>query len=141
MNTSKKSGKSSAKGKRPDRPFDRAMMERAEKIVDDYRIILEHSDELGFVGSSIEIPTVFADGQSPDECVAATREALTVAVATMIEMGRRPPMGRGQRNIQINVRLTPDEKLALEEAAARLGFKGISDYVRAAALRQSNSAA
>lgn len=116
-------------------------MERAEKIVDDYRIILEHSEELGFVGSSIEIPTVFADGQSPDQCVAATRTALKVAVATMLEMGRRPPMGRGQRNIQINVRLTPDEKLALEEAAARFGFKGISDYVRSAALRQSNSAA
>ncbi len=141
MNTSKKSSKSSAKSKRPDRPFDRATMERAEKIAGDYRIILEHSDELVFVGSSIEIPTVFADGPSPDDCVAATREALTVAVATMLEMGRRPPMGRGQRNIQINVRLTPDEKLALEEAAARFGFKGISDYVRSAALRQSNSAA
>jgi len=103
--------------------------------VADYRIILEPDEKLGYVGSAIEMPTVFANGGTPDACVKAVREALAVAVATMLELGKRPPVGRGQRTQQVNVRLSPDEKLALEAAAAQMGFKGLSDYVRAAALR------
>ena len=96
--------------------------------------MLEPDEELGYIGSSIELPTVFADARTPDACVKATREAMTVAVATLLELGRRPPSGRHQRTQQVNIRLTPDERLALAEAASRLGYKGISEYVRAAAL-------
>jgi uncharacterized protein (DUF1778 family) len=32
-----------------------------------------------------------------------------------------------------------DERLALEEAASRLGFKGVSDFVRAAALERAGN--
>lgn len=99
-----------------------------------YRLILESNDELGYIGSSVEIPTVMADGRTPDACVKATREALAVALATMLEMGRRPPTGRATRNVQVNVRLTAEEKLAMEAAAHRMGFKGVSDFVRTAAL-------
>jgi uncharacterized protein (DUF1778 family) len=35
---------------------------------------------------------------------------------------------------QINVRLTPEEKLLLEEMARSKGFRGISDFVRSASL-------
>ena len=34
----------------------------------------------------------------------------------------------------------PDEKLALEEAATRHGFQGVSDFVRAAALDRTSAA-
>jgi len=134
MRTYKKSRISSAKAKALDRPFDARMLNDALRIVSDYRLVLEPNKELGYVGSSVEIPSVFADGQTPDDCVKATREALTVAVATMLEMGRRPPTGRSTRSVQVNLRLTAEEKLALESAANRMGFKGVSDFVRAAAL-------
>lgn len=57
-----------------------------------------------------------------------------MAVAVMLELGKRLPAARGQRTAQVNIRLTPEEKMALEEAAAQRGFRGISDYVRATAL-------
>jgi len=133
--------KSSLKGRNAiDRPFDETLWKRAEKIVVGYRVVLEESRELGFMGTSIELPTVFADGKTANQCVLATRDALSVAVASMLERGLRPPISRERRSIQINVRLTADEKLALEEAASRLGYKGVSEYVRAAALDRSHAA-
>ncbi len=134
MRTSQRSNGSSAKRKSPDRPFDPAVLSHARSIVHDYRLVLEPDGVLGYIGSSIEMPTVFADAKTPDACVKATREALTVAVATLLELGRRLPSGRHQRTQQISIRLTPDERLALGEAASRLGFKGVSDFLRAAAL-------
>lgn len=136
MSTSRKSNGSLTRRKRIDRPFDAAVLSRARSVVADYRIILEPDETLGYLGSAIEMPMVFADGRTPDQCVKAVREALSVAVATMLEMGKRPPVARGQRTQQVNVRLSPDEKLALEEAASQMGFKGLSDYVRAAALHR-----
>ena len=140
MRTSKRSNGSSAKRKAVDRPFDPAVLSHARSMVGDYRLVLEPDEELGYIGSSIELPTVFADAKTPDACVKATREALTVAVATMLELGKRAPSGRRQRTQQVNIRLTPDERLALEEAAARQGFKGVSDFVRTAALGRIASA-
>lgn len=124
----------------PARPFTASILRRAGEIADKYRVILEPNDELGFIGSAIEMPTVFADGATPDRCVKATRQALTIAVATMLEAGKRPPVAKGRRAFQINVRLTAEEKLALEEAAANLGFRGISEFVRAAALNRLGAA-
>lgn len=137
---SKKSMKSLGKNKALDCPFDAALWAKAAAIVTAYRLVLEKDAKLGYFGSAIEIPTVFADGKTPDDCVRAVREALTVAVASMLERGARPPGGRAKRSLQINVRLSPDEKLALEEAAMRQGYKGISEYVRAAALDRTRAA-
>jgi predicted RNase H-like HicB family nuclease len=137
MRTYKKSKRSSAKRSAPDRPFDDRVFNEARRVVSSYRLILELDEGLGYVGSSVEVPTVMADGKTPDECVRATREALAVAVATMLEMGRRPPSGRATRSVQVNLRLTAEEKLALEAAANRMGFKGISDFVRAAAMERT----
>jgi len=125
------------RSKSPACPFDPAVLRRAKKIVVDYRLILEEDAELGYIGSAVEMPTVFADGRTADECVKAIRHALAVAVATMIESGRRPPSSRGKRSAQVNVRLTPDERFHLQDAAARLGFRGLSDFIRAVALERS----
>ncbi|MHC4325769.1 MAG: type II toxin-antitoxin system HicB family antitoxin [Planctomycetota bacterium] len=111
-------------------------MRKARKIVADYRIILERNERLGFIGSSVEIPTVFADARTPEKCYRATHDALKVAVATMIECGQRPPQpaSAGRRTEQVNVRLTAEEKLLFTNAAMNLGFKGISDFIRNTAL-------
>lgn len=111
-------------------------MRKAKKLVADYRIILERHDRLGFIGCSVELPTVFADAKTPEECYKSTEEALMVAVATMIECGQRPPQpaSAGLRTEQVNVRLTAEEKLLFSTAAMNLGFKGISDFIRNSAL-------
>jgi predicted RNase H-like HicB family nuclease len=136
-----RSAKSSSKRKKKaealDRPFDPAIERRARQTARRYRLILEPDAEVGFIGRGLEMPTVFADGATAETCVEATREALTAAVATMLEVGLRPPapVAKGTRHAQINIRLTAEEKLILEESARRAGFRGVSDFVRAAALR------
>lgn len=139
MRTSRRSGKSSRTIRPKFGPFEPATWRKASSIVAGYRLILEPDERLGYISSSIEMPTVFADGRTPDACVKAAREALTVAVAAMLERGATPPTSRSKRSVQINIRLTPDEKLVLEEAAARMGFKALSDLVRSAALQRTAS--
>jgi len=114
----------------------KSLLRKAERIVSDYRIIIERNDRLGFIGSSVELPTVFADAKTPEKCYKATEEALMVAVATMIECGQRPPQPAsvGLRTEQVNVRLTAEEKLLFANAAMNLGFKGVSDFIRISAL-------
>jgi len=116
--------------------FKASVLCKAKKMAADYRIVLEKNERLGFIGSSVELPTVFADAKTPDKCYRATREALMVAVATMIECGQRPPQpaSAGRRTEQVNVRLTAEEKLLFANAAMNLGFKGISDFIRNTAL-------
>lgn len=134
--SSKNSSKSGAKSKRLKQPLKESVLRKAKKIAADYRIILERNERLGFIGSSVELPTVFADAKTPDKCYKATQEALMVAVATMIQCGQRPPQpaSAGRRTEQVNVRLTAEEKLLFANAAMNLGFKGISDFIRNTAL-------
>ncbi len=84
----------------------------------------------------MEFPYAMDDGRTPDECVRKTRGALVAAVATMLEKGEMPPppASENKRTEQINVRLTAEEKLLLEEKARARGFRGVSDFVRAASL-------
>lgn len=138
---SKKSPKSSKpKARIPDsvlrKPVDAAVLKRARKIAGQYRLTLDCDDALGYVGSSVELPTVFADGSTAEKCVQAIREALALAISTMIEYGQNPPLpiSSGKRDTQVNVRLAQEEKLLLKEAARRFGFKGISDFIRTVAL-------
>jgi len=118
-----------------EQPFDEAVLTEARQIASGYRILIEKSDRLGYIGSAVEMSTVFADAKNPDACYKATEEALTVAVATMLECGRTPPQGAAKRTEQVNVRLTPYEKLVLTAKAGELGFKGISDLIRNAIIR------
>ncbi|MBA7619081.1 hypothetical protein ES703_26413 [subsurface metagenome] len=119
-----------------DKPFKNSVLRKAKKIVSYYRITIEKNDRLGFIGSSVELPTVFADAKTPEKCYRVAEDALMVAVATMIECGQRPPQpaSAGRRTEQVNVRLTAEEKLLFANAAMNLGFKGISDFIRNTAL-------
>jgi predicted RNase H-like HicB family nuclease len=117
-----------------EKPFERAVLAEARKIASGYRILIEKHERLGYIGSSVEMPTVFADAKTPEACYKAAQEALTVTVATMLECSRTPPAA-GRRTEQVNVRLTPYEKLLLSTKAGELGFKGISDLIRNAIIR------
>jgi predicted RNase H-like HicB family nuclease len=132
MPTSVKSKNSSTK---INRPFDAALLRRAREIISGYQIILHFEDGL-YYGRGLELPTAMNHGKTPDACVRATRDILTTAVAYMLESGQTPPApaSENKRTEQINIRLTPEEKMTLEEAARSKGFRGISDYVRSASL-------
>lgn len=131
--SSKKQGRI-PKSKALDRPFEDSVLRRAKKIVKDYSIVVKEDDELEYIGSALEMPTVFADGKTANQCYEATRQALMVAAATMIECGRKPPTSGKKRSIQVNIRLTPEEKMLMTNASTDLGFRGISDFIRNCAL-------
>lgn len=135
---SKKSSKSKNKSKKLEQPFKPSVLQRAEKIVADYRMIFERNDRLGLIGSSVELPTVFADGSTIEQCYRNTKEALMVAVATMIECGQRPPQPSSakKRTFQVNIRLTAEEKLLLANESVNRGFRGLSDFIRTSALEE-----
>ncbi len=59
-------------------------------------------------------------------------------VATLLEQEIEPPVPASEkRSEQLNVRLTSSERIRIESAAKRQGFRGVSDFVRAAALDRS----
>lgn len=128
--------KKKVKSERLDQPFEQFVLRKAKQLAGQYRLTLEKNEKLGFIGSSMELPTVFADGPTPEACYEATEAALTVAVATMIECGQTPPqpMSARKRTEQVNVRLTAEEKILLTNAASSFGFKGLSDFLRNIAL-------
>ncbi len=80
-----------------------------------------------------------ADGATPGECYDQVIEATTGTIATLLERGERPPApsSEGRRDQQVNLRLTAEERLRLDAAAAREGYRSLSDYVRAAALNRA----
>jgi len=129
------SEKSKKSSKSVDRPFDRRVLDEARRLANSYQIIL-HEEDGEYYGRALELPNVMNDGKTADACVRATRDILTTAIAYLLESGERPPApaSEGKRTEQVNIRVTPEEKLLLEEAARSKGFRGISDYVRAASL-------
>jgi predicted RNase H-like HicB family nuclease len=100
----------------------------------EYRFIVERAEDGLYLARAVEFPTVFAHGASPNDCEKKIREALKVAVASMFEAGQLPPLPAGERRAQVNMRVTADEKSLLEESARHAGFRGLSDFVRFAAL-------
>ncbi len=136
---STRSKHSSGNGKKvsnPAAPFRPALLEKARAIARDYKLTIEKSERLGYLGSSVELPTVFADGDTPEKCYQATQEALSVAVATMLEAGQTPPQPAAfmKRTTQVNVRLTHEEKALIASAAAQSGFQGLADFIRSTVL-------
>ena len=118
------------------KPFSQSVLIHAQKISRAYHLILEEHDRLGFTANCVEIPTVFANGQSANECVKAIRKALTYTVATMIESkdATPQPFSDNKRDTQVNVRLTYGEKLLLNSESKKLGFTGLSDFIRTSVL-------
>lgn len=125
-----------SKGEVVDRPFDPVILERAKEIARHYQIVLEPDEDCGYVGSSLEMPSVYGDGLTANECVESVRGALTAAVAYLIESKQIPPTpAKDQvRNKQVNIRVTEAEQRRLREVAKSRGYSDISDYVRSASL-------
>jgi predicted RNase H-like HicB family nuclease len=100
---------------------------------------MEPEPGVGYFGRTIELPYAMSGGKTPAECAASVLEATTLAVATMLEHGERPPApaSDARREQQLNIRITADERLRLEEGARKAGFRSISDFVRTAALRSA----
>ncbi len=129
---------SAKRSKRHDlsRPFAKDVLDRAHKIAASYQIIIRPSDG-EYYGRGLELPGTMEDGRTPDECVQKTRDAMVAMVAFMLENGETPPPAAGSaggRKTQVNIRMTMEEKLLIEELARQKGFGGISDYIRATAL-------
>ena len=131
-----KSKNSMRKNRKSDlaRPFDGKILDDARHLAEKYQVILSQEDDI-WLGRGLELPTAFGDGKNPDECIASTREALVASVATMLEMGQCPPSpAGGKRTVQVNVRMTPEEKVLLENTAKANGFRGVGDFMRTRAL-------
>lgn len=93
-----------------------------------------------YVGRTLELPLVMADGATRTACMEQVVEATRFAIAAILEAGEVPPQPAtdDSRTAQINVRLTQREKFYLEAAAKRAGFRGLSDFVRTAALDRAS---
>ncbi len=121
------------------RPFSPSVLSRAEIIANTYRLVFEPDLDCGYLGRSVEMPFVMGDGKTIQSCAQETIKALIAAVATLLESGERPPSPAtaGKRDRQVNVRVTADEKMRLEEVAQREGFRSVSDFMRTAALNRA----
>lgn len=118
-----------------DLPFDRRILDRARDLANQYKIILERIDG-EWCGHGLELPGSMGDGKTTEAAVSDTREAMTAVVAYMLEKGQTPPAParEGARSVQVNIRLTPEEKALLESRSRAKGYRGLSDFIRAAAL-------
>jgi len=116
-------------------PFDKAILAAAERIVDAYDIVMRR-EEGEWVGHALEYPEAIGVGKTVQKCMEETRKSLLAGVGSMLEDGDTPPVPARQnvRSEQVNLRLTPEEKAVLESRSRTKGFRGIADYVRAAAL-------
>jgi predicted RNase H-like HicB family nuclease len=123
--------------------FKPGLLEKGRLLAGQYRIVLQPSSEKrDYLGWCLEMPGVMAEGSTPAKCLAETQEAIAEAIATLLETGQQPPAPYGQREVrtaQINIRVTPEEKLLLEEAGRQRGFNAVSDFVRTAALREAQN--
>lgn len=129
-------GLTAAERRRLSRPFAPSVLARAREIAQQYRLVIEADDEVGFFGCTVEMPLVMADGRTVQACARNVLDATIASVATLLERDERPPSParEARRDQQINIRLSAEEKLRLEGLAAREGFRSISDFVRSSAL-------
>lgn len=128
---------SGGKAKATDRPFADDVWHDAKRIADRYQFLVKHDpEEPYFYAFGVETKGAMGGGETIAECEASIREAMTLWVATMLEQGKRPPEPAAdeKRTAQLNVRLTEDEKARIEDAARHAGYRGVADFVRAAAL-------
>jgi predicted RNase H-like HicB family nuclease len=114
------------------------MWARAAKIAKTYTLVMQPEPRLGYFGRTVEFPYVMADGKTLAACAEQVLEATTLAVVTYLERDQQPPgpAGDGRRDQQLNIRVSGEERLMLDGIAAREGFRSVSDYVRAAALKR-----
>jgi predicted RNase H-like HicB family nuclease len=111
--------------------------EEAEKLAGLYRLLISSHGAKGFVGASVEMPLVLGRGMTETQCIADTREAIVTTIEYMLDKGETPPSpaSEGKREVQLNIRLTADERMRIHERARQAGFRSIADFMRRAALR------
>jgi len=116
--------------------LDRRFVEQARPIAGQYQLVIWFEDG-EYYGRGVELPYAFGDGKTIEECAANTRDAFVTAVAGYLQEGHTPPAParEGKRDQQINIRLSSQERLLLEAKAQQAGTTGISEYIRAVALR------
>lgn len=121
------------------RPFAKATLSRARDLAAQYTVRFSPCPEGGLEGTSIELPYAMGQGNTITECYAELLEGMVVILATMIENGDAlpTPVNSGRRNVQLNIRLTADERTRLEQAAKREGFSTVAEFVRTMALSRS----
>lgn len=126
-------------GKAGEREFQPRLLRQARKAASQYRMVVEPDAEGLYLGRVVELPGVLADGPGPIECLRSLMFAAETTVASMLADGLSPPeaASEARRREQINIRLTPEEKAMLATASKRKGFRGVSEFVRSAALRAS----
>lgn len=108
---------------------------QAAKLADRYRITL-WQDEGEWWGRCVELPNCLGNGKTPEAAFAATKQAVIASLASDLADGIPVPLParEGVRSEQVNIRLSADEREAIEANAIAAGFKGLADYIRAVAL-------
>lgn len=117
------------------RPFDPEILRQAEAYASRYQVILWEEDGW-YYGHGLEFPHAYGDGKTPTAAVTDTRKAFVLAVATLLELGERPPVPAMEqtRSLQVNIRMNAEEKAIIGQKARQMGFRSISDYIRAVAV-------
>ena len=108
---------------------------KAAALAEKYRITLWHEDGEWW-GRCVELPNCLGDGKTPVAAIAATRQAVIAALSADLADGIPAPLParEGVRSEQVNVRLSADERQAIEANALQAGFRGLADYIRTVAL-------
>ncbi len=134
---SARSKTSEVRAKAAGRPFDKAVLAKARQFADGYQIVLKFEDDEWY-GHSLELPGARGDGKTPAAAVADTREALVTMIGYMLEEGQTlpTPASEGTRSVQINIRVTAEEKTVLESRSRAKGFRGLSDFIRSSMLEK-----
>jgi len=71
--------------------LNKKFLDQALPIVMRYHFVFERNLSLQFIGSALEMPYVFADGATIQDCYKTLVSALQCAVGTMLEMKQKPP--------------------------------------------------
>ena len=108
---------------------------QAAKLAELYRITLWQEDGEWW-GRCVELPMCLGDGETPEAAIECTKQGIVASLSTDLARGIPAPLParEGVRSEQVNVRLSADERQAIEANAMRAGFKGLADYIRAVAL-------
>ena len=118
-----------------------ATLARVGEVVGAYRYVIERAADGHYSGRTVELPGAIATGATPEECYARTVRSQEMLAAHMLEQGLPlpAPSVEARREAQINIRVTEFEKMQMEAAAQRQGFRSVSDFLRAAGLGMSRA--
>ena len=89
-------GPSASSKARRDRPIDPKLVRRAKALAEGYQVRVERNSR-GFVGTVIDLPTVFGVGASEAAALADARRHLKWALAYLLAAGRAPSRAKRQR--------------------------------------------